>query len=156
MEKKNLKDYIGKTLYYLDEDKTIKPFTVEFVNNDSALSIIDGECFTKDFKDLYETEEEARIKSAGKIVAFCREVDKNTGDIAYYIVCDDVAKDPSLIHILSIRSRFNHELTYYVAKSDNINEEILKTMDDDLINDMKEYDAVIEIDEIFNKTVKGR
>lgn len=49
------------------------------------------------------------------ITIVCREVDKNTGEIASYVCKRDV-KD-SDIHIASIRSRVNPELTYYAIRT---------------------------------------
>lgn len=47
------------------------------------------------------------------MIAFCREVDKNTGKIMVYPIETEVTDH--LLHNLSIRSRINPELRYFVT-----------------------------------------
>lgn len=47
------------------------------------------------------------------MIAFCREVDKNTGEVVVYPLKTEVTD--RLLHNLSIRSRINPELRYFVT-----------------------------------------
>ena len=47
------------------------------------------------------------------MIAFCREVDKRTGEIAVYPLKAEV--DASLLSCLKLRSCINHELRYFVT-----------------------------------------
>ena len=49
------------------------------------------------------------------ITIVCREVDKNTGAVAAYVYKKNV--DDRDIHLVSIRSRLNPELRYYVIRT---------------------------------------
>lgn len=49
------------------------------------------------------------------ITIVCREVDKNTGEIASYLCKRDV--EDRDIHILQLRGRLNPELDYYAIRT---------------------------------------
>lgn len=46
-----------------------------------------------------------------KLMAVCREVNKNTGEIAVYPLCCEL--DNRMISLLSIRAKLNPELRYF-------------------------------------------
>lgn len=65
----------------------------------------------------------------GEMICVCREIDKNTGEIAVYPIKAEVTD--RLLFCLSLRQRANPELKYFVTLAENYdaNEEtILKQL----------------------------
>lgn len=63
------------------------------------------------------------------MIAFCREVNKNTGEVMVYPLETEVTD--RLLHNLSIRSRINPELRYFVTTKshwEGFSDTIIRTM----------------------------
>lgn len=68
------------------------------------------------------------------MIAFCREVNKNTGEIMVYPLETEVTD--RLLHNLSIRSRVNPELRYFVTSKthwDGFSDVIIRNLERKLV-----------------------
>lgn len=87
---------------------------IDFLGNQEIAFRANGEIKSRCNNEVYASKKEAeKIIYANKMVAFCREVNRTTGEVAVYKI--DAEVTDHLIQYLSIRSRFNPELRYGVT-----------------------------------------
>lgn len=87
---------------------------IDFLGNQEIAFRANGEIKSRCNNEVYMSKKEAEtIIYANKMVAFCREVNRTTGEVAVYKI--DAEVTDHLIQYLSIRSRFNPELRYGVT-----------------------------------------
>ena len=87
---------------------------IDFLGNQEIAVRANGEIKSRCNNEVYASKKEAEtIIYANKMVAFCREVNRTTGEVAVYKI--DAEVTDHLIQYLSIRSRFNPELRYGVT-----------------------------------------
>ena len=87
---------------------------IDFLGNQEIAFRANGEIKSRCNNEVYASKKEAEtIIYANKMVAFCREVNRTTGEVAVYKI--DAEVTDHLIQYLSIRSRFNPELRYGVT-----------------------------------------
>ena len=87
---------------------------IDFLGNQEIAFRANGEIKSRCNNEVYTSKKEAEtIIYANKMVAFCREVNRTTGEVAVYKI--DAEVTDHLIQYLSIRSRFNPELRYGVT-----------------------------------------
>lgn len=70
------------------------------------------------------------------IAVFCREVDKNSGNVAVYL-CKREARENDL-HCLSIRARLNPELRYYATDTRRVDD---AEEWEEIVRDLKRHDV---------------
>lgn len=122
----------------------IIPFKVDFENKYSYLMLNpDGTsvvCPKSDFAED-KTELEKKMK-ARAMVALCREVSKETGEVSTYELDTEVTNN--LLFELHIRGVYNPELRYFVTFRDYVDEDFLDKMVTD-VADMLDEGVLVEL-----------
>lgn len=113
-------------------DKQVLEISVDFIGNNAVISKVDDKYIEKSFNDIYPDKgsAEAHIKGL-ELIAICREISKNTGEVMTYVLPGSFESHPP--QILKIRSRYNLELSYFFAlnRDEEELEELLETMKDE-------------------------
>lgn len=87
---------------------------IDFLGNQEIAFRANGEIESRCNNEVYASKKDAEaIIYSNKMVAFCREVNRITGEVAVYKI--DAEVTDHLIQCLSLRSRFNPELRYGIT-----------------------------------------
>ena len=124
----NLK--VGQNCFTIIDGKAVE-ISVDFIGDGTVLSRTEDGFIEKKFVELFPDKKSAENQQKGEaMVAICRELNKVTGEVATYVLPGTFESHPP--QILSFRSRYNPELTYFFAlnREEDEMEELLDLMKD--------------------------